>query len=320
MSDGQYGPSYSLYGVICHAGSGPNSGHYYAYVKAANGRWYEMNDESVSPCTAPLNKKSAYMLFYIRNKGQALEAAVNRPPVSMRSNVAAGMKKRKGSDAADENMEDTGVKTARPFIGPQLPTSIASATPSQPQVKANDPQADLLRKKIAAAPKAKVTHALQSLSQYSDDSDSDADKPSCTTLTTKADPTQRTSSPPQEPPPSSPAPPFTIPPTNFYDTPSHRTKLDKGTKRKSPDGEADENMNDRTSQKEWARKHITTPPRVNGSQHLQPRGQIRRFSGGIGNPYDRITSRGSGGLVQGSSNGYKSPVTYKNKRRRGFGI
>ncbi|KAJ7487742.1 hypothetical protein B0H11DRAFT_1720627, partial [Mycena galericulata] len=47
MSDEQYGPSYSLYGVICHAGGGPNSGHCYAYVKSGSGRWYEMNDESV---------------------------------------------------------------------------------------------------------------------------------------------------------------------------------------------------------------------------------------------------------------------------------
>ncbi len=39
-SEGQYGPSYSLYGVISHAGSGPHSGHYYAHVKASNNQWY----------------------------------------------------------------------------------------------------------------------------------------------------------------------------------------------------------------------------------------------------------------------------------------
>ncbi|KAA1466586.1 cysteine proteinase, partial [Dentipellis sp. KUC8613] len=67
MSKGSYGPSYSLYGVISHAGGGPNSGHYYAYVKSGKGQWYEMNDDSVTRCQgAPLDKKNAYILFYIR--------------------------------------------------------------------------------------------------------------------------------------------------------------------------------------------------------------------------------------------------------------
>jgi len=64
VSDGQYGPSYSLYGVISHAGSGPNSGHYYAHVKAPNDLWYEMNDDMVTRRSGPpTNLKSAYILF-----------------------------------------------------------------------------------------------------------------------------------------------------------------------------------------------------------------------------------------------------------------
>jgi ubiquitin carboxyl-terminal hydrolase 36/42 len=39
MSQGQHGPGYSLYGVVCHAGGGPNSGHYYAFVKSRKGQW-----------------------------------------------------------------------------------------------------------------------------------------------------------------------------------------------------------------------------------------------------------------------------------------
>ncbi|PCH40869.1 cysteine proteinase, partial [Wolfiporia cocos MD-104 SS10] len=67
MSDGQYGPTYSLYGIISHAGGGPNSGHYYAHVKSADGHWYEMNDESVSrQFGSPTTMKNAYILFYIR--------------------------------------------------------------------------------------------------------------------------------------------------------------------------------------------------------------------------------------------------------------
>ncbi|KDQ64359.1 hypothetical protein JAAARDRAFT_94004, partial [Jaapia argillacea MUCL 33604] len=67
MSEGQFGPWYSLIGVISHAGGGPNSGHYYAHVKAGNGQWFEMNDESVSRHHGvPISLKNAYILFYMR--------------------------------------------------------------------------------------------------------------------------------------------------------------------------------------------------------------------------------------------------------------
>ena len=39
---------YDLIGVLVHAGSSMNSGHYYSYVKAQNGFWFEMDDESVT--------------------------------------------------------------------------------------------------------------------------------------------------------------------------------------------------------------------------------------------------------------------------------
>ena len=39
---------YKLYAVLVHSGFSCNSGHYYCYVKAANGIWYEMNDSRVS--------------------------------------------------------------------------------------------------------------------------------------------------------------------------------------------------------------------------------------------------------------------------------
>jgi ubiquitin C-terminal hydrolase len=39
---------YQLYGVLVHMGGGCHSGHYYAYVKNANGKWYCMDDDDVS--------------------------------------------------------------------------------------------------------------------------------------------------------------------------------------------------------------------------------------------------------------------------------
>ncbi|KAK4705170.1 hypothetical protein P7C70_g1035, partial [Phenoliferia sp. Uapishka_3] len=81
----QNGPMYRLYGVIQHSGGGPHSGHYMSYVKSFGGRWHHMNDSDVSNVPdnkPPLNVKSAYILFYCREKGDALTAAINAPTLS----------------------------------------------------------------------------------------------------------------------------------------------------------------------------------------------------------------------------------------------
>lgn len=196
MSDGSFGPSYSLFGVISHAGGGPNSGHYYAHVKDGLGGWYEMNDESVTRIGGPpLSLKNAYVLFYLKDKGQALESAIlsaTREP--LRGGLVAGMKKRKLPHEADE---DTGVRTspvASPprtptkFIGPLLPSpDIPSPSKKRKLSDPQDPQAEVLKKKIEAvtggtkevekdkqAMKApEPTSALRDLAQYTDDDDED---------------------------------------------------------------------------------------------------------------------------------------------------
>lgn len=195
MSDGSFGPSYSLFGVISHVGSGPNSGHYYAHVRDSRGSWYEMNDESVVPAGGPpLSLRSAYVLFYLRDKGQTLESAIlSATRESLKGGLVAGMKKRKVAHEADE---DTGVPTSpvasRPatpakFIGPLLPSpDIPSPTKKRRLSDSQDPQAEALRKKIESVIKGKEaekqkqakkepapTSALQSLSQYADDDDED---------------------------------------------------------------------------------------------------------------------------------------------------
>ncbi|KAF9481839.1 cysteine proteinase [Pholiota conissans] len=181
MSEGAYGPTYSLYGVICHAGGGPNSGHYYAFVKSREGRWFEMNDEMVQPTSPPTDKKNAYMLFYIQNKGQSLEAAVKAPLANgfasapPKTSLAAGMKKKasKPRDMADE--EDKGVKLDAPMIGPLQPSSAILANGTAPSTHV-DPQASVLKSKIqAAAKKAVSSKALESLGNYDSDTDSAAD-------------------------------------------------------------------------------------------------------------------------------------------------
>ena len=48
---------YSLYGVLVHSGHSVHSGHYFAFVKAPNGLWHQLDDNHVSqvscrPCSS----------------------------------------------------------------------------------------------------------------------------------------------------------------------------------------------------------------------------------------------------------------------------
>ncbi|XP_007958027.1 ubiquitin carboxyl-terminal hydrolase 36 [Orycteropus afer afer] len=59
--------TYGLYAVLVHSGYSCHAGHYYCYVKASNGQWYQMNDSLVhsSNIKVVLNQQ-AYVLFYLR--------------------------------------------------------------------------------------------------------------------------------------------------------------------------------------------------------------------------------------------------------------
>ncbi|KFU93838.1 Ubiquitin carboxyl-terminal hydrolase 42, partial [Chaetura pelagica] len=58
---------YRLYAVLVHKGFSSDSGHYICYIKAGDGHWYIMNDDSVqlSDIETVLSQQ-AYLLFYIR--------------------------------------------------------------------------------------------------------------------------------------------------------------------------------------------------------------------------------------------------------------
>ncbi|KAI0751007.1 hypothetical protein C8Q80DRAFT_1098354 [Daedaleopsis nitida] len=322
MSDNQYGPSYSLYGVISHAGGGPNSGHYYAHVKAANGQWYEMNDESVVRHSGvPTHMKNAYILFYIRDKGQALEAALNvstsapvRPPA--KTGLIAGMKKRKIVESDDDESErPSPPKTPKRFIGPLLPTDASPRTPAEDSSKA-DPQAEALKKKIAAATTQPATGALLELSEYKDDDDDDDDvgervsskdesgkvedgaPVDAASASSKSAKTPEPTSPPRPPSPttspsgakpanpaaSSSSGPSAIPPSSFYATPASKPK-----KRKTPDADDAD-----ASYSKWARTPLSPPSssskagnpfsRLKGSNNLQQRRESTGGGGGSRHP------------------------------------
>ncbi|KAI6152250.1 cysteine proteinase [Pisolithus tinctorius] len=322
MSEGQHGPRYSLYGIISHAGGGPNSGHYFAHVKGANGQWFQMNDDMVlREFRPPVGLKSAYILFYIRDKGQSLDAAVNstRPTASAtssaRPSVAASMKKRKVTEAE----EDVGVKVDQPFIGPLLPSptlNTHSPIPSQVSQAGSDPQAAALRRKITAA--TKTSNALSSLVMYGDDdstdsppdpkpadSDMSTDSPTATQPPTSALPSEdpseaSTPSTLADTPPSS-----AVNPSSFYATPSSssisaptptrgsRNLPPNDKKRKSPDGDGER----RSPPGSFKRHTLSSPPppvsSKHGNKHYQsPRHSYSHkkssFCGSASNPYNRV--------------------------------
>lgn len=171
MSQGQVASTYTLFGVICHAGGGPNSGHYYAYIKAGDRKWYEMNDDLVSLChQAPLNRQSAYMLFYLKGKLQGLDSVITAATIapaqagSLMATRVSELEKLRQVIHRNLPSEQSSVGSSDLFIGPLLP----SQTPKV------DRQAAELEKKINAAvanSKDLTTSGLGKLVAYSDDSD-----------------------------------------------------------------------------------------------------------------------------------------------------
>ncbi|XP_016061782.1 PREDICTED: ubiquitin carboxyl-terminal hydrolase 36 [Miniopterus natalensis] len=78
--------TYGLYAVLVHSGYSCHAGHYYCYVKASNGQWYQMNDSLVhsSNIKVVLNQQ-AYVLFYLRIPGskKSPEGSISRTGSSL---------------------------------------------------------------------------------------------------------------------------------------------------------------------------------------------------------------------------------------------
>lgn len=104
---------YALYAVLVHSGFSCHAGHYYCYIKASNGQWYQMNDSSVSlsDIRTVLNQQ-AYLLFYIRSldvKNGSDFSQMNHTP---------GQSSPRPSIPVKMNGPQY---TSTSFIGPQLP-------------------------------------------------------------------------------------------------------------------------------------------------------------------------------------------------------
>ncbi|MGH0139235.1 UNVERIFIED_CONTAM: hypothetical protein FKN15_068644 [Acipenser sinensis] len=111
---------YGLYAVLVHSGFSCQAGHYYCYIKASNGQWYQMNDSivSTSDIRSVLNQQ-AYVLFYIRSPDMKNGGDYNhstRPPGQ--SSPRPIVNQRLGGT----KQQTTG------FIGPQLPLHMTKSS------------------------------------------------------------------------------------------------------------------------------------------------------------------------------------------------
>lgn len=71
MCDRRASPQmYQLYGVLVHQGHSVHAGHYYCFVRAANGLWHQMNDNCVSQVSLPSYPLSSILLDAQHLSGQ----------------------------------------------------------------------------------------------------------------------------------------------------------------------------------------------------------------------------------------------------------
>ncbi|XP_039316506.2 ubiquitin carboxyl-terminal hydrolase 42 isoform X1 [Saimiri boliviensis] len=112
---------YVLYAVLVHTGFNCHAGHYFCYIKASNGLWYQMNDSIVSTSDIrSVLSQQAYVLFYIRShdvkNGGELTHSTHSPGQSSPRPVIS-------------QRVITNKQAAPGFIGPQLPSHMIKNPP-----------------------------------------------------------------------------------------------------------------------------------------------------------------------------------------------
>lgn len=112
---------YVLYAVLVHTGFNCHAGHYFCYIKASNGLWYQMNDSIVSTSDIrSVLSQQAYVLFYIRShdvkNGGDLTHSAHSPGQSSPRPVLG-------------QRVVSGKQAAAGFIGPQPPPHVMKNPP-----------------------------------------------------------------------------------------------------------------------------------------------------------------------------------------------
>lgn len=119
---------YHLYAIIVHSGSSRLSGHYYAFVKAPNQIWYEMNDSFTRQVSIQtVLSQQAYMLFYTRD----FQSNINLTP--MKSIKPNSLVKSNTSPLVNSIIKSTPPKstlnTSSPIVKSDKITSLVKTTP-----------------------------------------------------------------------------------------------------------------------------------------------------------------------------------------------
>ncbi|XP_047954992.1 ubiquitin carboxyl-terminal hydrolase 25-like [Salvia hispanica] len=109
-------PEYNLFGTIVHSGFSPDSGHYYAYIKDAIGRWYCCNDTYVSVSTLQeVLSEKVYILFFSRAKQRPhtrVDAVVNGSKThESNGNKISTMPKSGSIDKVSNHLQETNKST-----------------------------------------------------------------------------------------------------------------------------------------------------------------------------------------------------------------
>ncbi|KAB5534581.1 hypothetical protein DKX38_017667 [Salix brachista] len=124
-------PEYNLFGTIVHSGYSAESGHYYAYIKDAIGRWYCCNDSFVTVSTLQeVLSEKVYVLFFSRT---------NQRPASTTSSFASCGEKSRESNGC---VEFKSSKAAVPL----------KALPTKPQVEQSSKKDISVMSKIDRVP------------------------------------------------------------------------------------------------------------------------------------------------------------------------
>ncbi|XP_053911788.1 ubiquitin carboxyl-terminal hydrolase 36-like [Cuculus canorus] len=120
--------NYELYAVLVHSGYSCRSGHYYCYVKASDGQWYQMNDAVV--CLTNLKvvlNQQAYVLFYVRTPGtsKSFEEPIAEAVSIAPSQPVMGQKPEMQPANKLSGQEEVGVSVPcrTCSTGPKLPTA-----------------------------------------------------------------------------------------------------------------------------------------------------------------------------------------------------
>ncbi|XP_012705388.2 LOW QUALITY PROTEIN: ubiquitin carboxyl-terminal hydrolase 42 [Fundulus heteroclitus] len=159
MSQSQGEPQiYGLYAVLVHSGFSCHAGHYFCYIKASNGQWYQMNDSSVSvsDIRSVLNQQ-AYVLFYI--KSSDVKKAGDHSNLSHNPGLSGQSSPR---PVVTPRIHTTIHHGAAGFIGPQLPPHM---TKSALHVNGNGSLRDYpSNSKASSSAVGKPSHGLASSS------------------------------------------------------------------------------------------------------------------------------------------------------------